>query len=40
MEYCEGGIVDDVRYIKKHNIDVNDVCIDEEVLSRESILLY
>jgi len=25
MEYCEGGIVDDIEYIKKHNLNVNDI---------------
>ena len=27
MEYCEGGKVDDRAYMKKHNIDVNEVMV-------------
>lgn len=25
MDYCEGGKVDNKEYMKKHNIDVNEV---------------
>lgn len=39
MEYCEGGKVDDREYMKKHNIDVNEVSRDLGKLYSEMIFV-
>ncbi|XP_045185749.1 aarF domain-containing protein kinase 1-like [Mercenaria mercenaria] len=39
MEYCEGGKVDDREYMKKHNIDVNEISRDLGKLYSEMIFV-